>query len=86
MKRKPRGWPVVGSFFHEHANGAIERQGRVLSKELRGHYFVEWFSFLDGYATKRELVPFDRMIGWTFYPSEELMRKAWELEDRRRQK
>ena len=79
---KRRG--LVGSFFHSYrpspSGRRIQQQGFVLERVSAGLYFVQWFSWLDGRCTSRELVKLDVMLEWTFYPDAEEMKHAYETE------
>lgn len=70
---------VVGSSFHNFTDkGEIHNQGRILSEVSAGKYMVQFYSFLDGRETTRQIFSLAEIENWTFYPSDEEMNVAYE--------
>lgn len=57
----------LGKYFHTFENGVIHKQGKVLSGNETDGFSVQWFSWLDGRATTIDILPLEKMKGFTFY-------------------
>ena len=72
MNEKYKG-SLVGKFFHTFENDKIQHQGQILSAEPDDYFLIQYFSWIDGGTTNRELIPFSEMVNWIFYETEEAM-------------
>lgn len=63
---------LIGKYFHTFEDGKLCRQGKVVSLEPDGHYFVEIYDCCGGVFEMR-LVKFAEMVDWRFYPDIETM-------------
>lgn len=70
---------LEGHHFHSlGTDGKIEWQGYVVAQVQPGWFMVQLYSWLDGRQTNRKLVPFEKMVDWLFYATNDDMQ--WEAE------
>ena len=68
---------LVGLWFHSRKAGVIDWQGRVLRRLDTGSYVVQLFEWALGRPSVQQVVSFDQMQDWDFYPTDFAMRRAW---------
>jgi hypothetical protein len=72
MKGEMSGQPekLIGKYFHS-ANEAnqVEWQGVVIGEPHPGWYLVQLFEWASGDPSVQRLVPIEKMISSSFYPS-----------------
>jgi hypothetical protein len=74
---------LVGWYFQSFAHYApgitkVEWQGRVIGRPEPGWYLVQLCTEPDKSATRIELIKFERMSHWQFYPDVDAMKDAYE--------
>jgi hypothetical protein len=76
MKAEMSGKPekLVGKYFHSaNETNQIEWQGLVIGESHPGWYLVQLFEWSSGDPSVQRLVPIEKMISWSFYPSADAM-------------
>jgi hypothetical protein len=72
MKAEMLGEPekLVGKYFQSaNESNQIEWQGVVIGEPHPGWYLVQLFEWASGDPSVQRLVPIEKMISWSFYPS-----------------
>ena len=61
---------VVGKYFQSaDETNKIEWQGIVIGEPHPGWYLVQLFDWASGDPSVQRLVPIQKMVSWSFYPS-----------------
>lgn len=70
---------LVGHYFHSiDDTGKLCGQGQIMSRPEPGLYCVEFFEWISGQASVRQLVQIEDMMSWLFYTDAEWMKFSYE--------
>ncbi len=68
---------LIGKYFHSFKDGELNWQGQIKSTESDNYFSVITYSWIDGREYSVELVKFEEMIDWEFYPTLDEMKERY---------
>ena len=70
---------LIGAWFHSvRKDGTVNWQGQILARVEPGIYLVQLYEWITGSPSNQQLVKFEFMESWLFYPDNDAMNYSWE--------